>query len=191
MSFITAGKRDIDPASKRMPLSPASHAASVLQAKCAEAPKCKMVGDVKHNIATTGPQTAVSSSRAFETSLTVGSSYTFTPETGMVFSVTAGFDFIGKTEFTTTIQTSLAQAWEEDESKTTLERVLQGFTQELSQQPGTTAILTYIPQDVCDQGTAECGKDKDGKVIRVEDFKVCTADRHVDAGRYPVVYTSE
>jgi len=66
-----------------------------------------------------------------------------------------------------------------------------GFTQESSQEPGTTAILTYIPQYVCDQGTVECGKDKKGKLIRLEDFHICRAVNDVTAGRYQVVYTSD
>jgi hypothetical protein len=106
-------------------------------------------------------------------------------------SVTAGVNFLGKAEVETGVHTSISKAWEKNESKTTSEQVLEGFTQELSQQPGTTAILTYIPQYVCDQGTAECGKDKHGKKIVLENFKVCTAVKDVNAGRYQVVYTSD
>lgn len=190
-----------------MPLSPASHASSVMQAKRQDAPKCKMVGEVKRDIPTTGPQRAVSAlqtcnspeackftvsnSLGLETSISFGKSETFTLTNGVEVSVTAGVNFFGKAEVSTTLQTSISNAWEKNESKTTTNQTLKGFSQEVSQQTGTTAILTYIPQYVCDQGTAECGKDKKGNMIRIENFKVCKAIDDVNAGRYQVVYTSD
>lgn len=211
-SFIIAGKRDVEnldapkenSVSKRLPLSPASHASSIIKAKRAEAPKCKVVGEVKQSI-TTGPQTAVSSkqtcsgpeckfavsnSKSFSTSLTVGKSYTFTSEVGMELSITAGVNFIAKSEVTATLQASIAQAWEESSSKTTAEETISGFSQEIGQQPGTSAILTYIPQYTCDRATVECGKDINGNTIRIEDFRVCKPLPDVNEGRYQVVYTS-
>lgn len=176
----------------------------MVQAKRAEAPKCKVVGDLKQSI-TTGPQTAVSgilpcngpeckfavqNSKSFSTSFTVGQSYTFTSELGMELSISAGFNFIAKSEVTATLQASISQAWEESTSKTTGEETISGFTQEVGQQPGTSAMLTYIPQYICDQGTVECGKDINGDIIRIENFRVCKPLTNVNEGRYQVIYTA-
>lgn len=166
--------------SKRLPLSFASHASSVVEAKRADAPKCKVVGDFRRGIVTTGPQTAVSglqpctgpeckfaasNSKSFSTSLTVGKSYTYTHEMSTELSISAGINFNVKSEVSTTLSTMIGEAWEENESKTTGEETITGFSQEIGQQPGTSAILTYIPQYVCDEGTVECDNDIDGTLL--------------------------
>lgn len=107
----------------------------------------------------------------------------------MELSISAGVNFLVKSEVTTTLQASLSQAWEENTSNTTGEETITGFSQEMGQQPGTKAILTYIPQYSCDVVTAECGKDIDGNTIRIENYRVCKPLPNIE-GRYQVVYTS-
>ncbi|KAF2193461.1 hypothetical protein K469DRAFT_745058 [Zopfia rhizophila CBS 207.26] len=139
-----------------------------------DAPKCKLVEGTKNDhFLITGPQRAVLNlqpcSRSGVCSFTVvvsttastatssSSSKTFSVDTNGSFTIKSGFDFIVDFEASATLNFNIGNSWTEENGKTVTVAKMTGVNQQVAQQPGTTAFLSFTPAYNCFTGTHECG----------------------------------
>lgn len=168
-------------------------------------PKCKIIGPARERFNTRGAQRVASQLQTCDTgycthqfsvtvtastALTHSRSFSWTATDGTTVGVVAGVDFIGEGKVTTDFSMSLAQAWMEDTGSTITTSLSNTTQQTITQQTGTRAFLSFIPEYACWKGDADCGKDKDGEEIEVREMAFCQPlmDGGLLSGSWIMVY---
>ncbi|KAF2463427.1 uncharacterized protein BDR25DRAFT_319952 [Lindgomyces ingoldianus] len=172
-------------------------------------PSCKIVGDPKKVGVTTGKQRIVTDPQSCDTgpgtcshtvsvsfqastALSHSNSASWTVTGGMTVGVSAGVDFIAEGSVKTDLSMSLAHAWTEDTGTTVTTGWSNTTSQQIVQQVGTHAFLSFTPFYVCWKGDASCGNDDAGNEILIKGMDFCQPSLKEGGsevvGEYSVVY---